>query len=444
MPTNAAPNALALTLAPAVGLNGSEAEQARAGEQFRLLIDPIINPERYPDLHSRFARKTDLLDHIARENGLSARTLRRRLQRWEEQQIVGLTRKIRVDKGIPRALNEAAREFILGAVLPNPGAYGELSTRDVFRVYEEERRWRSLNAREPLSPADRARYRRYIGPDGCLTPAAQLPEASYATFCRCVAQIPELVKTMARGGDEAYRNGELITYRDLESIQPLDYVVMDHRVLDMFCLIPERRGWRLGRPWLTAAIDMRTRKWLGWCIVETPSSDSIATVLKQVFVNCGLPKAVYWDNGKDFRCQWLEGRKEESRSAAAAGALPEKWTGVLESLDVRVHHAIVRNARAKIIEPNFNNIANFDRTLPEWCGHRPGSRPERFDRLLKEHEAWESGERDTTPFRTIEEVAQLYSDLIEHDLNERPHQGEGMRKVLPQGLGWLCPNEAWE
>jgi transposase InsO family protein len=425
------------------GLNGNEAEQTKAGLQFRRLIDPIINPDRYPDLHSRFQRKSDLLEHIARENGIHPRTLRRKLERWEEKAINGLTRKIRGDKGIPRALNAAGRELIISSFLPKARSHGELSVRDIFREYEEERRWRANQAGKLLCATDRVRYARYVGADGRLLSSAQLPKASYPTFCRQVAQIPELIKTMARQGEKAYRNGELISYRDLAHVQPLDYVVMDHRVLDIFCLIPERRGWKLARPWLTAAIDMRTRKWLAWCLVETPSSDSIAAVLKQVFMSFGLPRSVYWDNGKDFRCQWLEGRKEQSVSANAIGGLPEKWTGVLESLGIRVHHAIVKNARAKIIEPNFINIANFDRTLPEWCGHKPGARPERFDGLVREHEAWLSGERDSTPFRTIEEVARLYTDAIE-DLNERPHQGEGMRKWLPQGMGWLCPNEAWE
>ena len=435
--------ALDLALAPGSGINGSEAEQIKAGEQFRRLIDPIINPERYPELHSRFKRKRDLLEHIARENRLSPRTLRRRLNRWQEQAINGLTRKIRADKGNPRALNDAGREFILGAALPKTHSYGELSTRDIFRLYEEERRWRSDHAGKPLCPTDRARYRRYVGADGCLMASAQLSEASYPTFCRQVAQIPELVKTMARKGEEAYRNAELIIHRDLASIQVLDFLVMDHRVLDIFCLVPERRGWRLARPWVTCALDMRSRKFLGWCFVETPSSDSIATVLKQVFVNFGLPKACYFDNGRDFRSQWFEGRKEQSRSAGAIADLPKKWAGVMESLGIRVHHALAYSARSKIIEPCFQNISGFDRSLPEFCGHKPGTRPERFGKLIKEHEAWVSGERGTTPFRTIEEVARLYTDAIE-DINERPHQGEGMRKVLPQGMGWYCPNEVWE
>jgi hypothetical protein len=140
----------------------------------------------------------------------------------------------------------------------------------------------------------------------------------------------------------------------------------------------------------------------------------------------------------------LEGHRERRRSCGAIENLPKEWTGVMDSLGIRVTHALPYRARSKSIEPNFINIANFDRTLPEWCGHRPGARPERFDKLLKEHEAWLSGERGSTPFRTLEEIARPYTDFIE-DLNEhKEHQGEGMRKQLPQGWGWYTANEIWE
>lgn len=435
-----------LSPAPALAerINGNEAEQIKAGEQFRRLIEPIISPERYPELHARFERKNDLLEHLARENGMSARNLRRKLKRWQAKGNNGLTRKFRSDKDTSRVLNDAAQEFILRAALPEPHSNGALSTREIFRYYEEERLWRANHVEKLLCPTDRAKYRRYISADGRLLASAQLSKASYSTFCRQVAQIPEPVKTMARQGEEAYRNAELIIHRDLASMQVYDAVVFDHRLLDLFSLIREGRGWKLCRPWLTAAIDSRSRKWLGWCFVETPSSDSIATVLRQIFVKFGLPKSVYFDRGKDFRAQWLAGRKLETRAIAAIDGLPAKWNGVLDSLGVRITSALAYNARAKLIEPNFNNIANFDKTLPEYCGHKPGARPERLDKLLKEHEAWVSGERESTPFRTIEEVAKLYTDFIEHDLNERPHSGEGMRKVLPQGMGWYCPNEVWE
>jgi hypothetical protein len=434
---------LALGMAPATGVNGSELAQAEAAEEFRAVIEPIINPNRHADLQGRFPRKGELLQHLAGEHQVSTRTLYRRLQRWGTGGITGLTRKARADKGSSRALNTASVNFVIAAVLPKAGVYGEYSNADVWRLHEEERRWRQEHASKRLSEADRIRYAGYLDAEGRFLPSAQLSKASYATFRRQIAKIPELVKLMARKGNEGYRNAELISFRDFTSIQPLDYVVMDHRVLDIFCLIRNRDGWKLARPWITCAIDMRTRKWLGCAIVETPSSDSIATVLKQVFVSHGLPKALYWDNGKDFRCQWLEGGHEHARPVDRINGFPEKWTGVLETLGIRVHHAIVKNARAKLIEPNFGRVADFDRTLPEWCGHKPGARPERFDKLLQEHESWLGGKRDSSPFRTLEEVSSLYNMVFE-ELNERELQGEGMRKATNTGYGWMCPNEAWE
>ena len=439
------PEALKLAVSPSAGTNSDEAQQAAAGERFRTFIEPFINPDRYKELYHRFPRKTDLLEHIASETGTSQRQIRRLLDRWEEKGLAGLTRNIRIDKGISRALNKSAQDFILSGALPKHGAHGCLSVRDIFRDYEEERRWRSAAATRQLTKVELAQYRRYVGPQGYLLPEAQLPEASYETFRRCFLRIPEVVRTMGRKGDEAFHNTqEILSFRDLTALQPLDYVVMDHRLLDIFCMVPERGGWKLIRPWLTAALDMRTRKWLAWVIVETPSSDSIAATLKRTFLDHGLPTAVYWDNGKDFRCEWLEGRRQHSELVTRPEGLPEKWGGVLESLSVRVRHAIVKRARSKIIEPSFGSIANFDRTLPEYCGHKPGSRPERFAKLLDEHEAWLSGKRPDTPFRTIQEVAALYDQLLE-GLNEREHtSGEGMRKKTINGYGFMCPNEAWE
>jgi hypothetical protein len=291
---------------------------------------------------------------------------------------------------------------------------------------------------------EQAKYARYIDEGGRLKDTAQLPQVSYETFRTWFNKIPEVARAMAREGKEAYRNSqEILSWRSLAEIQPLDYVVMDHRVLDIFCMAPDRRGWRLIRPWLTAAIDMRTRKWLAWVIVETPSSDSIAAVLKRTFIDHGLPKALYWDNGKDFRCEWLEGKHSRSRQSERVGELGESWRGVLGTLGVRVHHAIVKNARAKIIEPNFGRVAKFDRTLPEWCGHKPGARPEGYADLVKQYEAWANGKRESAPFRTIGEISALYDAAIE-DLNERELEGEAMQKVTPTGRGWMCPNEAWE
>ena len=112
------------------------------------------------------------------------------------------------------------------------------------------------------------------------------------------------------------------------------------------------------RPWITAALDFRCRRWMAFVIVEVPSSDSIATVLKKTFIRHGLPRAVLIDNGRDFRCSYFEGKAETHRQAPATGEMKDGWPGIFESLGIRVHHAIVKNARSKIIEPAFRALAS--------------------------------------------------------------------------------------
>lgn len=233
---------LALGMAPASIVNGGAAAQSEAAARFLAIIDPLVNAERFAELHRVYPCRADLIQHLANQNQVSKRTIYRLLQEWDRGGISGLARKMRADKGQSRVLNDASVNFIVAHVLPKVGVFGNLSNADVWRWHKEEHRWREEHAGKPLSHADRVRYAGYVDTEGRLLPSAQLSQASYATFCRGIARIPELIKLMARRGDEGHRNAETISFRDYESIQPLDYVVMDHRVLDIFCLIPERGG----------------------------------------------------------------------------------------------------------------------------------------------------------------------------------------------------------
>jgi transposase InsO family protein len=441
---------LTLALTAPEGPNLSAKDRAKAERRYDA-IAPVVDAEKYPALHAQYPRQSALYAFLAgqataaEKHKVSVRTIRRWIERWRMGGLPGLVRKDRADKGGSKVMTASARALLLKLSLPQKGVYGILRVADMWRVYEEERVWRDAHVTRPMGEFERDKYAEYIDTEGRLAPAAQLPAVAYRTFCTWFQRIPEMIRTLGREGEDAYRDSqEILSHRDYLSLEPMEYVVMDHRVLDLFCMVRDgRAGWKLARPWLTAAIDMRTRKWLGWAIVETPSSDSIAVVLKKVFLNFGLPKELYWDNGKDFRCEWFEGKARKARQAERIADLDPTWCGVLGTLGIRVRHAIPYNARAKLIEANFNRVSNVDRTLPEWCGHKPGARPEHYPELVKRHEAFAAGTAETTPFRTIEEIGRLY-DAVLRDLNERPVEGEGMRKVTPLGHGWKCPNEAWE
>jgi hypothetical protein len=426
-------------------LNLSAEDRKLAEERFEK-IEPLLFPDRFKDLWQACGGKKGRVEHaLSTQHGIPPRTIRRRQANYKRHGLMGLVDRDRADKGIHRKLNSAASDAIMGLALPKKGAFSTLSGKEIFRAYEEERVWREQRLLQPLRGPEVQKYARYLNEDSLLSERAALPRISYKTLLACIPDlIPEPVLTLARRGEEAYRNTqEIISYRDLSAIDPLEWLVCDHRILDIFCRVPIRGGWRLARPWFSGGIDMRTRRWLGWGIFETPSSEAIATILKKVCINFGVPTNCYWDNGKDYRSEYLEGKHVQREQVNAVGNLDPAWRGVLGTLGIRVTHAIVRNARAKIIEPNFVRLANCDRQLPEYCGHRPSERPERFNAMVKQHEAWLDGQHAESPFRTIQEIATLYDQVIE-DLNERELEGEGMRKHIPTGMGWMTPGECWD
>jgi len=429
----------------APALNLSVADKADAERRFRI-IEPLLFPDKFQDLLRECnGRKLAVGARLAVEHGCKARTIRNWVKKYTRYGMMGLVEKDRADKGTFPSLNRAAREEITALAIPKRGVFGALRVSEIYRAYNDEREWRNERIGQALSKEDAAKYARYLDAGGKLAEKARLPEVSCMTLRRFIERtIPEPVRTLARDGEEAYRNTqEIISHRDLKAIEILEYCVMDHRVLDAFVRVPVRGGWALARPWLTAALDMRSRLFLAWGLFEVPSSDSIATVLKKVFIEHGVPRNFYFDRGRDFRAAYLEGKHIRKQQAGPVGDLDPSWRGILGTLGVRVTHALAYNARAKIIEPCFNRISNFDRQLPEWIGHRPSARPERLDEMLRQHRAWERGERAQSPFRTLQEMADLYDAAI-RDINERPLQGDGMQKPLPTGRGWMSPAECFD
>jgi len=434
----ALPEQLALELPAPVASSLSPEDRAVADHRYQI-IEPLIAPERHQALWRQFAGKGALVAFLAQQHKTPARTLYHWMQQWQARNLAGLVNRDRSDRGQSRVLTPAAQQYIASALLPAPAdtrtgkpGRSEMTVREVYRAYEEERAWRGSrpDAGEPL------------------------PHASYESFRIWAAKIPQVVRDVAARGDQDYFNRHaLVTWRDLEALDPLEYIVMDHRAADFFCLTRDPgKPWRIIRPWVTPAIDMRTRKWLAWVVCEIPSSDSIAAAMKRTILDHGLlyrdgkcASTFYWDNGRDFRCEYLEGPGPAGR----IGELPPAMRGVMDSLGARVKHALPMRPHSKIIEPNFLRLSNFDRTLPWWCGHKPQARPERFTRMVREHELWMAGKREQPSFVddrgapfTLEYAAWLYDEALA-TLNQRPLEGRGMEKATPQGRAWSSPDECW-
>ncbi len=148
---------------------------------------------------------------------LSKRTIYNWLARWpgtkdsSQRGLEALVDRDRKDKGKPRFFNDAALDLAVKLVTPKPGAngYGELSTRDAFVAYEEERRWRLGMTDLVLENGDARHLQNYVDEDGRLLRDAHLPRVSYETFRRWVKRLPKPMLTLGRKGREAFDNTEV-------------------------------------------------------------------------------------------------------------------------------------------------------------------------------------------------------------------------------------------
>ena len=82
-------------------------------------------------------------------------------------------------------------------------------------------------------------------------------------------------------------------YEDLESN---DIWVADNHTFDIMI---EKEG-KAVRVYLTAFMDVRSRKMTGWCVTDAPSSDATIYALKRGCERFGIPKCIYTDNGREF------------------------------------------------------------------------------------------------------------------------------------------------
>lgn len=154
-------------------------------------------------------------------------------------------------------------------------------------------------------------------------PATALPIPGLRFIRRLVDQIPAFEKHSARyGQDAALRKFRSVNgHRVIEA--PLERAEIDHTILDLF-VIDERRSLPLGRPYITACIDVYSRCILGIYIgFVPPSCLSVSKCLKHAFLPKvglheevpeiendwpahGVMRELVLDNGREFHSQALE------------------------------------------------------------------------------------------------------------------------------------------
>lgn len=226
---------------------------------------------------------------------------------------------------------------------------------------------------------------------------------------------------------------EIPILRDTTDLRPMEIICGDHHQFDAVVL------WSDGtivRPWVSAWIDVRTRRWLGLTVCKSPDSRSIADSLYWTIKKLGIPENIYIDNGKAYRARILKGVRFTEDEVGRID-LSSDASAMLDALQKGLYgnsrrvHALPFNARAKVVERYFGigGFSDWCKTLPGWTGRRYDDMPDDTRKRIKSRK-----------LLTLDEFLLRLLDEVKR-MNNRPSRAHGMGNSSPNDvLAWYIAN----
>lgn len=236
---------------------------------------------------------------------------------------------------------------------------------------------------------------------------AKFPEIpSVYAFHRKVKTIPEHVLIYYREGENALRDVLPSMDRDKTDIASNDIWFSDHHRVDVFTRNED--GSRLCRLWLTVFFDARSNKVISYiCRNADPAADVIKHSMKKGMELHGIPKEVYFDNGKDYR------------SKAFQQDFP---LSLVHQLGINSIYATAYHGQAKTVERFFRTFEErFGKMFPTYTGKDAKNRPEKMRA---------SDEKILAIAPSIETFLVALDNYME-DYNHTPSRGTGLDGKSP-------------
>jgi transposase InsO family protein len=204
------------------------------------------------------------LARLSRQHQLPLRTMRRWAARYQQQGLVGLARKSRVDRGQHRRCVPELVRLIEGLALQAPPPTTAFVHRQVCSVATQHG-W---------------------------------PVPSYDTVYEIIRRLDPGLRTLAQDGSKVYQEAFDLLYRR-EATRPNEIWQADHCLLDIWLLDPTGKP---RRPWLTVILDDYSRAVAGYLLsFQAPSALQTALALRQAIWRkaeahwhvCGIPDIFY-------------------------------------------------------------------------------------------------------------------------------------------------------
>ena len=235
--------------------------------------------------------------------------------------------------------------------------------------------------------------------------------------------------TLAREGEEAYRNkcSPYIKRRPPENSG--DFSVTDQKVFDILC---RDSGWRLGRIWMVNYLDVASWRRLGGAYGPAVSGDMVMEAAARMLSGACVPGHVHMDLGKEF----IGARFNGGIFRISGERLYAEAVGLWNRLGVEPVKAIGGNPQTKIIERWHACIREFEQSFTTYTGRNPQERPPQLALLERQAKEFKEGKAPAPPIPTVEQVIAAFEWWCANAWNGE-HRSRG------RYLEGMTPDEAW-
>ncbi len=228
-------------------------------------------------------------------------------------------------------------------------------------------------------------------------------------FRRKINTLPFAVLEYSREGDKALHDHcEPYANRRKKNVYANDVWVMDNYTIDVI-IKDSKNSKKTRRLYITTVLDVKSNVLVGWNITESPDSNSTLDALRFAMLRFGIPKRLYFDNGKEFTTLDIAGDKRKRKVAKdKKGNIP--LTRV-EKRGVELIFAEVRNAQAKVVERIHRVIKEqFCTAQYGYCGGNVVERPEIIKKNIK-----------NCTIETEAELRESFADFADNIYNVQPY-----------------------
>jgi transposase InsO family protein len=241
-------------------------------------------------------------------------------------------------------------------------------------------------------------------------------------------EIPDVRKILYREGPTAFHNKcEPYIERDYTLYKPMEWVCGDHHNFDFVI----NYNGKICRPWLTAWIDMRSRKILGWWIDLVPNTLTVIRSFAMLVDAGGLPGNALIDNGKDYKSSWFAGTSWKEQRTKIDKEYLLMADGILQDCGTNAHFATPYRGQSKPIERFFRTvIETFSKAQDFYTGSNTVDAPE--DKQLY----WKriNGRDRIEVTYTLEQLRDDFANYVTWFNTAWHHSGDGMDSKTPDDV----------